>query len=265
MADQGLNQLELPKFEILCMDKDFVAIEKPPGFHVHQPEMARRRVSPNIVCLPMLRHQLQLYLYPVHRLDVGTDGVLVFALNKLAAGSLGKQFQAGVVRKTYFAIVRGHTPAEGVIDLPLELDSTGELAPSITRYLTHARTELPVAVGKRHASARYSLVEAFPETGRFHQVRRHFARLSHPLAGDRVHGDSHHNRFFRTELGCPGLWLKAMSIEFEHPVSRQSVRICSSWTARWNKLLESLQIPVPRLETRLPGTCLINVRDAIGT
>ena len=233
------------KFNILHLEENFVAIEKPPGFHVHQPERPRRRVSPDIVCLPNLRDQLSLYLYPVHRLDVGTDGVLVFALNKFSAGGLCKQFQLGHVKKTYFAIVRGYTEDEGVIDIPLELDSTGELAESLTRYKTHARVELPFAVGKRHASARYSLVEAFPETGRFHQVRRHLARLSHPLLGDCVHGDSHHNRFFRTELESPGLWLKAMTIDFSHPTTGERVKIQSAWTDRWHHVFDKLGFVAP--------------------
>jgi tRNA pseudouridine65 synthase len=89
------------------------------------------------------------------------------------------------------------------------------------------------AVGKRHGSARYSFVEARPETGRFHQVRRHFARISHPLLGDRVHGDSHHNRFARETLNMPGLWLKAKAMSFRHPVSGAKMDIESPWTKRW--------------------------------
>lgn len=236
------------RFEILRHEPDFVAIEKPPGFHVHQPEYPRRRVSQEIVCLPNLRDQLQSYLYPVHRLDVGTDGVLVFALTKEAAGNFCRQFQDGSVKKTYFAICRGYTPDDGVIDIPLELDSTGIPVESLTRFRTHARVELPHAVGKRHATARYSLVEAFPETGRFHQVRRHMARLSHPLIGDCMHGDSHHNRFFRTVLECPGLWLKAKSIEFRHPITSQPVRIESAWTERWKKVFDRLGFDVPMSE-----------------
>lgn len=227
-------------FEILMREKDFVAIEKPPGFHVHQPELKFRRVPKEITCLPNLRDQIGEYLYPVHRLDVATEGVLVFALSKASASTLARQFQEGTVRKTYYAIVRGWTDDEGVIDIPLELDSTGVPVDSLTRYKTLARTELPHAVGRRHATARYSFVEARPETGRFHQVRRHLARLSHPLVGDAVHGDSHHNRFFREKLEAPGLWLKAKAIEFAHPTSGQQIRIESQWTPRWKKTLAML-------------------------
>lgn len=238
------------RFDILRHEDEFVAIEKPQGFHVHQPEFPRRRVSNDIVCLPNLRDQIQTYLYPVHRLDAGTEGVLLFALSKQAASSLCRQFQEGRVDKTYFAIVRGYAPDHGVIDTPLDLDSTGEPAESLTRFWTHARVELPYAVGKRHSTARYSLVEAFPETGRYHQVRRHMCRISHPLIGDCTHGDSHHNRFFRTELQSPGLWLKAKSVEFDHPATGQRVRIESAWSERWLKLFDRLGFAVPAESAR---------------
>jgi tRNA pseudouridine65 synthase len=238
-------------FDVLRLDREFVAIDKPQGFHVHQPEFPRRRVPKSVTCLPNLRDQINQYLYPVHRLDVGTEGVLVFALSKESANGLCRQFQEGSVNKTYFAMVRGWTDDEGAIDVPLALDSTGDEVDAFTRYKTHARIELPFAVGKRHASARYSLVEARPETGRFHQVRRHLARLSHPLLGDAVHGDSHHNRFFRTELGLSGLWLKAKEIDFEHPVTKERVRIQSTWGPRWMKLFERLSLNLPSLDIQM--------------
>ena len=229
-----------PTFRILAHEESFVAIDKPQGFHVHQPEDRRRRVAREIICLPNLRAQIDQYLFPVHRIDVGTEGVLVFALNKVAANRMCQQFQAGTIRKTYFAIVRGWTDDEGVIDIPLKLDSTDVPVEAITRYKTHQRVEMPFAVGKRHKSARYSLVEVHPETGRYHQVRRHFARLSHPLVGDRVHGDSHHNRFFRETLGEGGLWLKAHAIQFAHPESGIPVQISSTWSDRWPRIFKQL-------------------------
>lgn len=224
------------EFKILFHDRDVVAIDKPPGFHVHQPEFPRRRVPNELTCLSNLRDQIRAYLYPVHRIDVATEGVLIFALNKEAASKLCRQFQESVVEKTYFAIVRGYTPDAGTIDVPLQLDSTGELAASVTHYKTWERVELPFSAGKRHSTVRYSLVEAHPETGRFHQVRRHMARISHPLIGDAAHGDSHQNRFFRTQFESPGLWLKAKSIQFMHPTSGEMVRIESAWAERWRDI-----------------------------
>jgi tRNA pseudouridine65 synthase len=234
-----------PTFDILHQEESFIAIHKPEGFHVHQPEDPRGRVSRDLICMNNLRNQIDKYVWPVHRIDVGTDGVLLFALNKPSASNLARQFQDGSVRKTYFAVVRGWPDDEGTIDVPLELDSTNELVDALTKYRTHARIELPFAVGKRHKSARYALVEAHPHTGRFHQVRRHMARLSHPLLGDIMHGDSHHNRFFRTELELPGLWLKAKSANFLNPSTGARVHIESKWSGRWLALFAKLGIEAP--------------------
>ena len=246
-------------FDILRHEPNFVAIDKPPGFHVHQQEDPRRRVGREVICLPNLRDQIQTYLYPVHRIDVGTEGVLVFALNKETANGMCRQFQEGSIRKTYYAIVRGYTPDEGTIDIPLELDSTGVAVDACTTYKTLQRVELPIAVGKRHASARYSLVLAKPQTGRYHQVRRHFGRLAHPLVGDRMHGDSHHNRFFREQLGLGGLWLKAKAIEFTNPATGERVKIDSPWNPRWLNCFEQLGFTVPIDETAIEDAAIEGV------
>lgn len=220
-------------FVIVHQDEDFVVIDKPSGFHVHQPEPPRRRVDPELTCLSRLRRQIQAYLYPVHRIDVATSGLLLFALNKECASMMGSLFTAGRVDKDYVAIARGYLPDDGVIDEPLALDSTGEMVPARTSFVTLARVELPYAVGRRHSSARYSLARVRPHTGRFHQIRRHMARISHPLVSDSTHGDSHHNRFFRETLGLRGLWLRAASLAFDDPRSgeRREFRapVCGEW------------------------------------
>jgi tRNA pseudouridine65 synthase len=233
------------RFEILLQTPEFVAINKPPGFHVHQPEDPRYKADRELICLNNLRNQLDTYLYPVHRLDVGTEGVLLFALTKEAATGLAGQFQQRLVKKTYFAITRGWPDDAGEVDVSLDLDSTGLAVECFTSYKTHQRVEMPFEIGKRHKTARYALVEAKPETGRYHQIRRHMARLSHPLVGDSEHGDSHHNKYFRHVLGEPGLWLKAKVVEFHNPVTGEPVRIESDWTPRWDRIFNQLGFAKP--------------------
>ena len=229
--------------KILFQNDDFVAVHKPPGLHVHQPEMARRRVPREMTLLWTLRRQIEKYLYPVHRLDVATEGVLIMAFDGKIAGQLQNEFKDGNVQKVYHAICRGWTTDDGRIDLPLERDSNGSLADAVTHYKTLGRVELPHSVGKRYPTARYSLVEARPETGRWHQLRRHLARTHHPIVGDREHGDSHHSRFFRETLGLPGLWLRAADLSFKFRDIEYS--FSAPLTERWRTAGEKIGLSVP--------------------
>lgn len=223
------------RFEILAQDETFVAIDKPAGFHVHQPEFPNKKVSREIVCLGLLRNQLRQYVYPVHRLDVGTSGILLFALSSESASRFCKAFTENRSQKIYYAVVRGFLKQhQGRIDIPLESDSSGELYEAVTDYEVVSQVELPFAVGKRHPTARYTLVRAKPITGRFHQIRRHFARLSHPIVGDCVHGDSYHNRFFREQLGIPGLMLRASELQIDEPSVH--INLNSVWPENWKTL-----------------------------
>lgn len=232
------------RFSIVAQDETFVAIDKPSGFHVHQPEFPNKKVSREIVCLGLLRNQLRQYVYPVHRLDVGTSGILVFALSPESASRFGKAFSENRSQKTYFAVVRGYLKeSSGRIEIPLESDSSGELYDAITDYEVMSYVELPFAVGKRHPTARYSLVKVKPVTGRFHQIRRHFARLSHPIVGDCVHGDSYHNRFFREQLGVSGLMLRASELTIDQPSVQIDLK--NSWPQNWITMFEQTGLSIP--------------------
>ncbi|MNJ98498.1 tRNA pseudouridine synthase C [compost metagenome] len=223
--------------KILFQDDKFVAVDKPAGFHVHPHEDPRNRVDRDKICLYQVRDMMGQHVYPVHRLDAGTSGVLLFALSSESARELCKLFaEKSSLKKTYKAVVRGYVKTEDMISVPLELDSTGNLVEAHTQYRRLQTMEFPVAVGNRFPTARYSLVEAKPLTGRFHQIRRHFCRISHPLLGDSTHGDSRHNQFFRNELGIEGLCLKAESLELVHPWSGQNIKITAPDSDKWNKI-----------------------------
>lgn len=224
--------------EILFRDEHFIAVNKPSGFHVHPHESPQHRVSKDKVCLYVVRDMIGQYVYPVHRLDAGTSGVLLFALSSPAASTLCKLFTERTPQKTYHAVVRGFVKEQDEINLPLELDSTGDLVDAKTSYKRLGTIEFPVAVGKKFPTARYSWIEAKPHTGRYHQIRRHFNRISHPLLGDAVHGDSHHNRFFRNEVGIAGLCLKALSLEFRHPWTGENLKVSAPSCHKWEKIEE---------------------------
>lgn len=230
--------------ELLYQDEYMVAVNKPSGHHVHPHEDRRNKVPREKICLYQVRDQVGQHVYPVHRLDAGTSGVLLFALSSDAARVLCQMFADKKVQKTYHAVVRGFTPETGCIELPLELDSTGDLVAAQTSYKRLATAEFPVSVAKRFPTARYSLVEVKPLTGRWHQIRRHFNRISHPLLGDADHGDCRQNRFFRNELGVPGLCLKAQSLEITHPWTHETLKIQAPSCEKWLKIADLFQPPV---------------------
>lgn len=223
------------RLAILRHEPEFVAISKPPGFHVHQPERPRPRVPSERTCLAVLRDQIGRRVHPVHRLDVATGGALLFALTSEAASGLGRAFSEGRVEKTYYAVVRGWVPlGSGVIDLPLKSDSSDLMVEARTAWAALAHAEFPdVILGKRRLPARFTLMEAKPVTGRFHQIRRHFARLSHPIVGDSAHGDSRQNQFMRDRLGARGLLLHARRLAFPHPRTGERVDVVAPWAPAW--------------------------------
>lgn len=228
--------LDKAPMELLYQDEHFIAVNKPSGFHVHPPENPEFRVPRDKIMLYHVRKMMKQHVFPVHRLDAGTSGVLLFALSSPAASQLCKLFTDRNTHKTYQAVTRGYTPESGRIEIPLELDSTGDLVDAQTSFRRLGLREFPVAVGKKFPTARYSWVEVTPHTGRYHQIRRHFNRISHPLLGDAVHGDSHHNRFFRNDLGIEGLCLKALRLEFIHPWSQEAISIEAPPCEKWKKI-----------------------------
>ena len=205
--------------EILYRDENFVVINKPHGVFVHRTALSSERVT----CLSLLRDQLGVWVYPVHRLDRATSGVLIFALNSDAAGRLGQLYQNKNITKEYLAIVRGYTDDSGVIDHPLARDDTKEPMPAHSSYTTLARVELPYAVSVKHPTARYSLVRVETSTGRLHQVRKHLVHVFHPIIGDTVYGDGRHNKFFRSHFAVNRLCLHASRVRFEHPYTGQKI------------------------------------------
>ncbi|WP_266205487.1 pseudouridine synthase [Pontibacter kalidii] len=210
--------------EIIYEDAHYVAINKPNGLLVHRTRIAEEQKA---FALQLLRDQLGYHLYPVHRLDRGTSGVLLFAKAPEAATPVVQAFEAREPDKTYFAIVRGYTPEAATIDNPIRPDKDHKhKAPqdAVTHYERLATVELPIPVG-RYQTSRYSLVRIKPETGRMHQIRKHFAHIRHYIVGDKRHGDWRHNKMFLEELQSPYMLLHAAELYFKHPFTGEAVSI----------------------------------------
>jgi tRNA pseudouridine65 synthase len=226
---------------IVYQDEHLLVLYKPPRYYVHPPEnkYARQKVGRN-TCLHWLSDHHNLTASPIHRLDYPTEGLVIFGLQLHATQVLNQMMREKQIYKQYDAIVRGWLEDDyGSIDLPLELDSTGELAPCQTLYSTVQRIELPYSVHSQFQTTRYSWLTLELKTGRWHQIRRHMNRVSHPVIGDREHGDSHHNRFFRDQLGINGLCLRAKRLKFTHPIENKVIDLTTPTTQSQNKYLNT--------------------------
>ena len=217
-------------------DEHLVAIDKPAGLLVHRTQLAAREGE---AALQLLRDQLGRPVWPVHRLDRGTSGVLLFALSAEVASRLGAMFEQGRMDKRYVALVRGWPAAdEGLVDHPLardpELPSAGQpMLAAQTRWRVLQRLEWPFASDPRFATTRVALLQAEPLQGRRHQIRRHFKHIAHPILGDATHGKGPLNRAVAAHLGLQRLWLHALRLTLEHPVSKQRLELQAPLSADW--------------------------------
>jgi len=236
----------LEQLQILYQDRHLVAVNKPAGMLLHRSAIDRRA---NRFLIQCLRDQIGQRVYPVHRLDKPTAGVVVLGLDPEAARRLGQAFTSAQVAKTYLAVVRGFTDQQGRIDYPLAEQHdpmTDRRArrdkppqPAITDYRRLATVELAYPVS-RYPTARCSLLEVFPRTGRKHQIRRHMKHIFHPVIGDTTHGDGRHNRLFRDRLGCRRLLLAAVALELRHPFGGAPLTLQATLDEDFQRVLAAL-------------------------
>lgn len=198
---------------ILYRDAQTIAVDKPAGMLVHRSWIAE---EDEVFLLQTLRDQIGQRVYPIHRLDRPTSGVMLFALSSEAARAMCGVFELREVTKEYLAIVRGYTDEEGHIDYPLREEPHKPEQQAVTDYTRLATVELPFPVG-RYSTSRYSLVRVTPVTGRMRQIRKHFHHIFHPLIGDTSHGEGRHNRLFREQFDCHRLLLHAHRLTLQLP------------------------------------------------
>lgn len=219
---------------ILYQDSYYIAVHKPQGLLVHRCWLSNDK----IFLLQELRNQIGQHVYPVHRLDRATSGVIIFGLSSEAASQLNELFMSHEVSKTYHAIVRGWFREKALlVDHEIADRETNTPAQEArTRFRELSRCELPFAVDK-YPQSRYSLIEAKPLTGRRHQIRKHLKHISHPIIGDVRYGKGTHNRFFRDQFGMQRLLLTAKKLEFTHPYTKVKLCIGANKEEDWYDLL----------------------------
>ncbi|MDO4429955.1 MAG: tRNA pseudouridine(65) synthase TruC [Lonepinella koalarum] len=229
--------------EILYQDEYLVAVNKPAGMLVHRSWLDTHETQ---FVMQTLRDQICQHVFPIHRLDRPTSGVLLFALSSEMANLACIQFEQNQVEKHYLAVVRGYLIGEDIIDYPLKpkLDKIAdkfsqEKAPqsAVSIYQGLNTVEMPYGVGRYHTS-RYSLVRLIPKTGRKHQLRRHLKHIFHPILGDTQYGDLHQNRALTTHTGISRLMLHAEKLTLIHPITHQPLDIHANMDEQWQQLFE---------------------------
>ena len=223
--------------DILYLDDYLAAVNKPPGLLVHRTGLDAGETR---FALQMLRDQLGQAVWPAHRLDKGTSGVLLFALSAATARTLSQAFETSEgLQKTYQAVVRGWPADAGMTDHPLKRmpDDMRHERTEVQTALTHWRTlehyELPLAQGC-FDTTRCALVELQPLTGRRHQLRRHMKHIAHPIVGDATHGKGPLNRALAEWLGVQRLWLHAHTLAIKHPITGDLLQIEAKHHGHWS-------------------------------
>lgn len=218
------------QLEIIFEDKFIIIVNKPNNILVHNSYYARNIKDATL--LEILKQQMGITLYPVHRLDRKTSGTLILAKQQENVAIFQKLFNSNQIEKVYIAIVRGFVTKSRIIDSPVKnpntqsyKEATTFLEPIFTKSL-----EIPV---HPYEVSRYSLVKLTPSTGRMHQLRIHMNKISNPIIGDSKYGDRFHNRMFEQKFNCYNLFLHAYLISFVHPISDKKITVKAQFSSDW--------------------------------
>ena len=223
---------------ILYADDDIVAVDKPPGVAAHAtvgwtgPSVLGGLAAAGFRITTSGIHERQGI---VHRLDVGTSGVMVVAISERAYTVLKRAFKQRTVDKRYHALVQGHPdPSSGTIDAPIGRHRGHDWKFAVTRNGRHSITHYDTI----EAFVAASLLDVHLETGRTHQIRVHFAALHHPCVGDLTYGA---DPTLAKKLGLERQWLHARSLAFAHPADGRSMEITSPYPPDLQHALDVLR------------------------
>jgi RluA family pseudouridine synthase len=198
-----------PVIEVLYQDEYFVIVNKPSGLLVH----AYKECTDQINLMKLVRLQTGHYLYPLHRIDRPVSGIVIFGINKEASSKLKDQWHEDSTEKEYIVLVRGEILESGTFNFALSNDKKIK-QDAVTHYT-------PI----KNYGDWNTLLKVNIDTGRKHQIRRHFSRRCHQVIGDTAHGKGKINRFFREHYNLKRIFLHSHRFKFEHPITKVAIEI----------------------------------------
>lgn len=226
-----LNDMEIP---VIFQDEELIVVDKPVDLPVHKNDFMPHD-APYLTKL--IGDLTGKWIYNVHRLDSKTSGIIVLAFSSEMAHQLTTMFEQKKVEKTYMAIVQGN-PGEGTFDRKVLVKKKTKIKkPALTHYQT--LQTIPTTISyKEKENIELSLVEIKPETGRWHQIRQHFAQNRHDILGDTHHGDFTLNKIVTAETEVRRLFLHAQKLKFGHPVTGKQLEFEASRPPEFNRVLD---------------------------
>lgn len=222
--------------EIIFEDDYLLCVSKPNNVLVHHAYHSRN-VSDEASLLQIIKNETDLKVYPIHRLDRKTSGIILLTKEKEYVAKFQELFTNDLIQKTYFGVVRGFSPDVKTIDSPVKGRDANVHKDALTELKTLANITLDIPV-KPYDSSRYSLVQLSPKTGRMHQLRVHMNKISHPLIGDAKYGDKNHDVMYAENFGWQNLFLHAGKLEFTHPFTSEKLILQASFPKDWLALFD---------------------------
>lgn len=223
------------KPEIIFEDNYIVVVNKPNNMLVHHSSYAKNLENEEAL-IDLLEKYTEQKLYPIHRLDYKTSGLIMFCKHRKDVSVFQSLFENQGIEKKYIALLRGFVEASGTIESPVK-NERGNYKEALTHFFCLQQFELNIAV-EPYSTARYSMVEMQPKTGRTNQLRIHANKINHPIIGDPKFGNRHHNHMFAQKLNIPFLFLHAKSLSFIHPFTDEKLEITSNLPNFWHRFFE---------------------------
>lgn len=226
--------MTLNSFDILYRDEYLIAINKPQNVIVHKTNHVRPQ---DIFALQILRKQIKARVFPIHRLDKNTTGVLIFGLSSEIAHKVHTQIIDQKTLKKYHCLLNNRMESVEKCNHSLE-NNKGQIQEAETIFTPLEHFSYDDQKGKKHS---YTYCEAIPKTGRMHQIRKHASILGYPIIADGHYGYHKENKFLKKELDVSWMMLHATSYTFLHPITAKNLTIQAPLSPHFEKILSLLR------------------------